>query len=98
MMLSLVMLAALATGPTAPAPAAAHPPAASMPLTPLQEQEMRDALASPFDTQPQLPPPCPPQKDLPLNGFVTLPVGRLGLCNSNDWREPWYQRLLGPDF
>lgn len=97
MMLSLILLAALGPGPSAPA-TAARPPAATMPLSPLQSQLDRSALTSPFEQQPQLPPPCPPQKDLPMNGFVTLPVAQLGMCNANDWREPWYQNMLGPDF
>jgi hypothetical protein len=52
-------------------------------------------LVAPQVQQTQLPPPCPPQKELPLNGFVTLPVARLGWCNPNDWRPLWYN-FQGP--
>jgi hypothetical protein len=100
MIYALVLVAALA-GPAVPvAPGGVHP--ATFPsaqtrsaVSPTLSQQDIPALLAPSFQQNQLPPPCPPQKEMPLNGFVTLPVARLGWCNPTDWRPLWYN-FQGP--
>jgi hypothetical protein len=103
MIYALVLAAALgapgapASGGGAPRPAIA--PVDTMrsgtgPTSPLTQQQIQ-SLTAPQTLQNNLPPPCPPQQNMPLNGFVTLPVYRLGWCNPNDWRPLWYN-FQGP--